>query len=352
MLKNELRNTVSQAELKRRLAEETELRRTLSFYQYHPIVDPRSFRDEFYKNLENLNVFGRIYIANEGVNAQMSVPEKNFAAFKEYLYSIDFLDGVRLNIAVEDDGKSFWVLHVKVRPKIVADGIDDATFSMANRGAYLDAEAFNNLTERPQTVVVDMRNYYEYEVGHFDGALEVSSDTFREQLPMAVKLLEDKKDAPVIMYCTGGIRCEKASAYLLHNGFTNVYHLEGGIIEYTRQVKEKGLTNKFRGKNFVFDDRLGEQISGDVISRCHQCGELSDTHRNCANGACHLLFIQCESCRAVFDGCCGEQCRTISRLPAEEQQNLRRGELTETVSSDDSQPRIRARFFDVAKKRD
>ncbi|HXG86197.1 MAG TPA: rhodanese-related sulfurtransferase [Pyrinomonadaceae bacterium] len=351
MLKNELRNTVSQEELKKRLEAETELRATLSFYQYHPIEEPQKFRDELYKNLEKLGVFGRIYIASEGVNAQMSVPEKNFAAFKDYLYSIDFLGGVRLNVAVEDDGKSFWVLHIKVRKKIVADGIEDETFSMRNRGAYLNAEEFNRLTEQPETVVVDMRNYYEYEVGHFENALEVSSDTFREQLPMAVEMLEDKKDAPVIMYCTGGIRCEKASAYLLHNGFTNVFHLEGGIIEYARQVKEKGLKNKFKGKNFVFDNRLGEQISGEIISRCHQCVEPSDTHANCANRACHLLFIQCENCRAKFDGCCGEPCQTINRLPDEEQQNLRRDGLKETVPFNNSQNRVRARFFDVGKKR-
>jgi len=350
MLKDELRNTVSQEELKKQLAEETEPRTTLSFYQYHPIADPREFRDELYRNLEKLGVFGRIYVAPEGINAQMSVPEKNFAAFKDYLYSIDFLDGARLNIAIDDDGKSFWVLHIKVRPKIVADGIEDATFSMERRGKYLKAEEFNRLTENPETVVVDMRNYYEYEVGHFENALEVSSDTFREQLPMAVEMLEDEKDRNIIMYCTGGIRCEKASAYLLHNGFTNVYHLEGGIIEYARQVGEKGLENKFRGKNFVFDNRLGEQISMEVISRCHQCGESSDTHANCVNRACHLLFIQCEKCRARFDGCCGEQCQNINRLPDEEQERLRRNGLKEIVSFNNSQTRVRARFFDVRKK--
>ncbi|MDQ3321113.1 MAG: rhodanese-related sulfurtransferase [Acidobacteriota bacterium] len=352
MAKTELRNTISQEKLKKRLEAETEPRITLSFYQYHPIGDSQSFRDELYKNLEKLDVFGRIYVANEGVNAQISVPEKNFEAFKDYLYSIDFLDGIRLNIAVDDDGKSFWVLHIKVRKKIVADGIEDATFSMRNRGAYLNAEEFNRLTENPETVVVDMRNYYEYEVGHFENALEVSSDTFREQLPMAVEMLEDKKDAPVIMYCTGGIRCEKASAYLLHNGFTNVFHLEGGIIEYARQVRKKGLKNKFRGKNFVFDNRLGEQISGDIISRCHQCGEKSDTHRNCVNQACHLLFIQCEKCLERFDGCCGESCRATNRLPTEEQQKLRRNGQKETVPFNNSQNRVRARFFDVGKKRD
>ena len=146
----ELRNLTSQEELKKRLAGDGEARKTLSFYQYHTIENPREFRDEMYEKLENLGVLGRIYVAREGINAQMSVPEKNFEAFKDYLYSIDFLNGVRLNIAVEDDGKSFWVLNVKVRKKIVADGIEDPSFNMETRGEYLNAEEFNRLTENPK----------------------------------------------------------------------------------------------------------------------------------------------------------------------------------------------------------
>jgi len=346
----ELRNLTSQAELKKRLQIDVEKRTTVSFYKYHPITEPRIFRDELYENLERLGVLGRIYIASEGINAQISVSENNFQAFKDYLYSIDFLNGVRLNIALEDDGKSFWVLSVKVRKKIVADGIEDASFSMENRGAYLNAEEFNELAENPETIVVDMRNYYEYEVGHFENALEVSSDTFREQLPMAVEMLADKKDQNIIMYCTGGIRCEKASAYLLHNGFTKVFHLEGGIIEYVRQTKEQNLENKFKGKNFVFDNRLGEQISGDIISHCHQCGDKCDTHRNCENIACHLLFIQCKNCLDKFGGCCGEECLKIKNLPPDEQKKLRRAQSKNSDSFNNSRNLLRARFFDVRNK--
>lgn len=346
----ELRNLVSQEELKKRLAVDGEARRTLSFYQYHTIENPPKFRDELYEKLKHLGVLGRIYVAGEGINAQMSVPEKNFRAFKDYLYSIDFLDGVRLNIALEDDGKSFWVLNVKVRPKIVADGIEDARFSMENRGEYLNAAEFNRLTANPETVVVDMRNYYEFEVGHFENALEVSSDTFREQLPLAIEMLADKKNENIIMYCTGGIRCEKASAYLLHNGFTKVFHLEGGIIEYVRQAKAQNLENKFKGKNFVFDNRLGEQITEEIISHCHQCGEKSDTHRNCENAACHLLFIQCEDCFGKFDGCCSEDCREIKLLPPDEQKKLRRSQQKDSGSFNNSRNLLRTRFFDVRKK--
>jgi len=126
------------------------------------------------------------------------------------------------------------------------------------------------------------------------------------------------------MYCTGGIRCEKASAYMLHKGFKNVFHLEGGIINYCKEAKEKGLENKFIGKNFVFDERLGERISPDIIATCHQCGNPADTHVNCANEGCHLLFIQCESCATDFEGCCSKECQGVIHLPLEEQKILRK----------------------------
>ena len=320
-----LHNRVSQTELKKLLYEETEYRITVSFYQYFFIENPQEFRDEFYKGLHELNVFGRIYIASEGINAQVSVPQSNFNKFKDYLYTYSNLNGLRLNIAVDKDGKSFWVLKIKIRVKIVADGINDPSFNMSKKGKYVDATAFNELSTDPNTVIVDMRNHYEYEVGHFENAIEIPSDTFREQLPMAAEMLDDKKDKNIIMYCTGGIRCEKASAYMLHRGFKNVFHLEGGIIHYANQVNEENLSNKFHGKNFVFDDRLGERITDEIISNCHQCGSKADTHTNCKNEGCHLLFIQCEACSEKYKGCCSEKCHEIIQLPDEDQKQLRKG---------------------------
>ncbi|HZK64944.1 MAG TPA: rhodanese-related sulfurtransferase [Puia sp.] len=322
-----LHNRISQKELKQRLLEETEPRTTLSFYRYFPIADPKQCRDELYLALSTIQVFGRIYLAREGINAQVSVPVSRMNDFRDYLESVEPLRGLRLNTAFSDNGKSFWVLKIKVREKIVADGIRDEYFSMEKKGRYVNAETFNELTRDPETVVVDMRNHYEYEVGHFDNALEIPSDTFREQLPMAAEMLKEKKEKPVIMYCTGGIRCEKASAYLLHQGFKQVYHLEGGIIHYANTVKEKRLENKFRGKNFVFDDRLGEPISGEVIAHCHQCGKPADTHTNCKNSGCHLLFIQCAACAEKYDGCCSVACQTVYNLPEEEQKKLRKNRI-------------------------
>lgn len=320
-----LHNRVSQKELKERLLEEKEPRITVSFYQYFFIEEVQQFRDELYKALNTLNVFGRIYVAHEGINAQVSVPQSNADAFRNYLYSIPALNGLRLNIAVDDDGKSFWVLKIKVRDKIVADGIDDPAFNMQQKGKYVNAQQLNTLVEDPSTIVIDMRNHYEYEVGHFENAVEIPSDTFREQLPMAVDMMQEHKDKNIIMYCTGGIRCEKASAYMLHNGFKNVYHLEGGIINYARQIKEEGIESKFIGKNFVFDDRLGERITEDIIAQCHQCGKPCDTHTNCKNDGCHLLFIQCEACAETYHGCCSQACTDTYMLPEEEQKELRKG---------------------------
>lgn len=345
-----LHNRISNEELKKRLMEETEPRTTISFYHYFPIQNPQEFRDYLYKHLHNLKVFGRIYVAKEGINAQASVPQSNFETLKNFLYSIEPLNGVRLNIAVDDDGKSFWVLRIKVRDKIVADGIDDPAFNMNSKGKYVDAEKMNELMKDASTIVVDFRNHYEYEVGHFENAVEIPSDTFRDQLPMAVDMLKGKEEKNIVMYCTGGIRCEKASAYMLHKGFKNVFHLDGGIINYAREIKEKGLDSKFVGKNFVFDERLGERITEDVIAHCHQCGKSCDTHTNCKNDGCHLLFIQCQECAAKYNGCCSIECQQTIHLPEERQKQIRKGIDKGKNIFNKSKARLRPKLRDVKRE--
>ncbi len=300
-------------------------RTTLSFYKYHLLEDPKAFRDELYKEWSSLEAWGRIYIANEGINAQLSIPTENFKAFKKQLYGIPFLNGVRLNLAIEDDGKSFFKLKIQVRTKIVADGLKDETFNASDSGIHLSATEFNQLTKEGNTVVVDMRNHYESEVGHFKNAILPDVDTFRESLPIVEDILTGKKENNIVMYCTGGIRCEKASAWFKHRGFKNIFQLDGGIIEYTRQVKAQGLENKFLGTNFVFDERLGEKISTEIISVCHQCGNTSAAHTNCKNEACHLLFIQCKECASKYEGCCSDECKEIIALPIDQQRELRKG---------------------------
>jgi UPF0176 protein len=302
-------------------------RLTLSFYQYAKIGNPQLLRDHLFITWDALDVLGRIYIAAEGINAQLSLPADQFNTFKTHLDTIDFLKDIRLNIAVEQDNMSFLKLKVKVRNKIVADGLNDDTFDVTNKGVHVNADQFNDLIEDENTVLVDMRNHYESEIGHFKNAVKPDVDTFRESLDIIEDDLKShKEDRNLVMYCTGGIRCEKASAYFKHKGFKNVYQLEGGIIEYTRQIKEEALENKFIGKNFVFDDRRAEKISDDIIANCHQCGNSCDTHVNCANEACHLLFIQCDSCKTEMDNCCSTNCKEIVALPYEEQKELRKGQ--------------------------
>ena len=301
-------------------------RLTLSFYVYAQIGNTQQLRDNLFIKWDSLDVLGRIYVAQEGINAQLSLPAENFEAFKTHLDSIDFLNGIRLNIAVEQDNMSFLKLKVKVRDKIVADGLNDDTFDVTDKGVHLSAKDFNAMLENPNTVCVDMRNHYESEIGHFDGAVTPDVDTFRDSLDIIEEDLKDnKEDKNLLMYCTGGIRCEKASAYYKHKGFKNVFQLEGGIIEYTRQVKEEGIENKFIGKNFVFDHRRAERITDDVISNCHQCGKACDEHTNCANEACHLLFIQCDECSEKMENTCSTDCQEIIQLSYEEQKELRKG---------------------------
>ncbi len=322
----QLYNTLSAEERAKLIDEAGKERLTLSFYAYAKILDPQQFRNELFIAWNALDALGRIYVAHEGINAQMSVPAENFEKFRETLEVYDFMKGIRLNVAVEQDNYSFLKLTIKVRHKIVADGLNDETFDVTNKGIHLKAQEFNNLLEDPNTIVVDFRNHYESEVGHFEGAITPDVENFRESLPIINEQLQNyKEDKNLLMYCTGGIRCEKASAYFKHQGFKNVFQLEGGIIEYTRQIKEENIPSKFIGKNFVFDHRLGERITDDIVSQCHQCGKPCDNHTNCANDACHLLFIQCDDCKAAMENCCSTECQEITHLPIEEQVKLRKG---------------------------
>jgi len=323
----QLYNTLSNIERAELIQKAGKDRLTISFYKYSKIGNTELLRNHLFLFWDSIDVLGRIYIAHEGINAQLSVPADNFEAFKNHLDTIVFLENVRINIAIEHDLFSFLKLKVKVRDKIVSDGLSDETFDASNRGIHVNASEFNALIEDENAVVVDMRNHYESEIGHFKNAITPDVDTFRESLDLIEEDLKDYKESKkLVMYCTGGIRCEKASAYYKHKGFKNVYQLEGGIINYARQAAELGVENKFIGKNFVFDQRRAEKISEDVIANCHQCGEPADIHVNCANAACHLLFIQCDACKEAMENCCSTNCMEVNRLPPEAQKELRKGQ--------------------------
>ena len=323
--KKNMFNKLSKEQCLALLEKETFNRITVSFYRYIILENLEKLRDHLYDNWKELEVLGRIYIAEEGINAQLSVPEHNWKDFVKNVNSYSYFKDIPFKIAVEDDGKSFFKLTIKIRNQIVADGLSINDYDVTNVGDHLSAKQWNDAIDHGATIV-DMRNHYESEIGKFKGAICPNVETFKEELPLVKDLLKGKETEPILLYCTGGIRCEKTSAYLKHHGFEDVSQLHGGIIDYTRQLNEnKELENKFIGKNFVFDERRGERISEDVISNCHQCGKPCDSHVNCKNENCNLLFLQCSTCKDKYENCCSVECIEIVNLPEDERRELRKG---------------------------
>lgn len=343
--KKGLYNKLGRKELQKKLDAETFKRRTVSFYRYVILKNPQATRDTLYNEWSALNCLGRVYLSEEGINAQMNVPEQHWTEFAEKLYHHPEFKDVPFKIAVEDDGKSFLKLTVKVREKIVADGLRIEDYDVTNVGRHLTAREWNDAMDSGKAIVVDIRNHYENEIGHFEGAMLPQAETFRDELPEVLEMLKGKEDQKVLLYCTGGIRCEKTSAYLKHHGFKDVNQLHGGIIDYARQIKDEKLPNKFKGKNFVFDERLGEQISNEVISHCHQCGEACDTHMNCANKDCNLLFIQCSSCAQKMEQTCSDECLTVIHLDETRQKELRKQKTQKKRFHSHRQPDERVKKF-------
>ena len=322
-MKKHLFNRIDKEDLKLALARETFDRMTASFYHYVNLSSPDDLRDQLYMKWNQMGVFGRVYIASEGINAQVSIPEHNWEKFSRYLDSIPEFKGISIKRALQE-GSSFYKLKIKVRNELVAYGVSEEFYDMDRVGKHLSAEEYNFAIDRTDSVVVDMRNYYESEIGHFDNALIPNVETSKELLPEVKRLLRGKENDKILLYCTGGIRCEKASSYLLHNGFKDVNQLQGGIIQYAHDIKKQGIDSKFKGKNFVFDDRLGERVTDDIISSCHLCGNSCDDHTDCKNDACHILFIQCAKCNESLNGCCSKECMEFASLPIDDQKVLRK----------------------------
>ncbi len=320
-----LYNQKSKDLLVKKLESEDFNRTTCSFYKYVTIVDPITFRDKIYEEFDNLEILGRVYIAEEGMNAQISVPDKNWGLFLKFISSIKMLYDVDIKTAI-NDGISFYKLIVKVKKEIVAYNIPKNKFNMDVVGEHLNTKQFNEAIENSNTTVIDMRNIYESEVGQFISAEIPQVEKSKDLLPEVRRMLKGREHHQVLLYCTGGIRCEKASSFLINEGIKNVKQLQGGIIQYAHDIKKEGLESKFVGKNFVFDARLGERVTEDIISTCHLCGEKSDSHKDCKNDACHILFIQCSKCDEKLNGCCSKECKKIASLPIDEQIKYRKNQ--------------------------
>ena len=340
-MKKNLYNKQNKEQLLAEIAKEDFQRVTCSFYKYVKLENVQQLRDDLYSQWQELKVLGRIYLANEGINAQISLPDFNLEKFKSELFSNPQFVDLLIKPAVQE-GLSFLKLTIKVKNEIVAYKVPDNEFDMSMVGKHLDYKDYHQKIN-DGAIVIDIRNNYEGEVGRFENAIIPDVDRSEDLLPTVKEFLQGHEDDTVLMYCTGGIRCEKASAYLINHGFKDVNQLNGGIIQYAHDIKKDNVESKFIGKNFVFDHRLGENITEDVISQCHQCDNPSNRHLDCENQACHILFIQCEPCAEKYNNCCSDKCAEFIKLPKEEQKKIfKEGEIKFTAQiSNKIKPRLK-----------
>jgi len=340
MSRESLYNKKNKEELLKDLNKESFNRITLSFYKYTSLDNLNKIRDTLYADWTKLNILGRVYIAHEGINAQISVPDNNINKFKASINSNHCFKNMKYKTAFQD-GLSFIKLTIKVKNEIVAYKIPKNQYNMNKVGNHLNSEEFNKAID-DGAIIIDMRNYYEGEIGKFKDAIIPDVDRSQDLLSEVKKILSDHKNDKILMYCTGGIRCEKASSYLLHDGFQDVNQLDGGIIQYANDVKKNNIKSKFIGKNFVFDQRLSERVTKDVLSNCHICNVPCDTHTNCLNQDCHILFIQCKKCSNFYSGCCSKKCSDFIKLPREKQRELfRSGQISfNAQKSDKTKPKL------------
>ncbi|CAL4043126.1 tRNA uridine(34) hydroxylase [Buchnera aphidicola (Tetraneura ulmi)] len=310
-----LHNLIERKILKKKIINKIEKRVIVSFYKYFFISDIFSFRNNLYKLLVFFNVLGRVYVSEEGINAQISIPKEKYLILKKKIQNFDlslrkiFFNKNQENYLVEP----FWLLVVKIKKKIVSDGISNKYLNIIKyRGLYLNSEKFNKMylinKKKNNAVFLDMRNSYEYAIGRFENSINIPEETFKNQIRNILNFLEPYKNKKIVMYCTGGIRCEKATSWIKYHGFKYVYQLKNGIIGYYNETKKKKIPMYFKGKNFVFDARMGEEITNDLFTNCKICKLPSNDYVNCSYESCHLLFIQCFQCFDKMNGCCSQIC--------------------------------------------
>jgi len=282
---------------------------TVSFYKYFHVKNPETFRVALLDIFKYYQIFGRIYVADEGINAQISIFESNVYNMKKKIALLNpNLKKLLINKSLDNFRVSFLTLKIKVRKQIVSDGIINSSFNIFNVGKRLNAVEVNNMILRPDTILVDIRNSYEHAIGHFKNSINIPENTFRKQIKKIVSRLIDFKNKNILMYCTGGIRCEKATAWLKHHSFNKVFHIKGGIIGYVNDAKKHRLPILFKGKNFVFDLRMYERVTNDIVGECYHCKLPYDTYINCSNSSCNILFIQCQICRNIYNSYCSLKC--------------------------------------------
>lgn len=272
------------------------------FYQFAEIADPEGFAAGQREFCSKEGLLGKLLVAREGINGSFSGTKEQIERYQYYLTGIDGFSDVNFK---EETAlfRPFKKLIVRVKKEIIRM---ERELDMSRRGKYITPEELLALYESGEEfIILDTRNKYESDVGRFRNALTTDIDSFRE-FPEALRALSDKKNKKIVTYCTGGIRCEKATAYMISRGFEDVYQLKDGIINFCQQYPD----TLWEGKCFVFDERLVSDVEagGEVISRCALCGESSDRYQNCRNTACDELVILCQKCSDVNEGCCSGEC--------------------------------------------
>ena len=285
---------------------------TLLYYKYARIADPELFKLEHIRFCKNLGLTGRILVAEEGINGSVSGTVEQCAAYMEFMQKHPLFAGIEFKID-EVNEPSFDRIHVRVRPELVNLGMPDLDPNQSGI-PHLKANEVLEMMEDPEVVFLDTRNKVEWEVGKFKNAVTLDIDSFRD-FPDALQSVDYLKDKKVIAYCTGGIRCEKATMVMKNLGFKNVFQIDGGIFKYCR---ESGGKN-WDGKMYVFDKRVAvdvNTVNPTVISRCRICNGLEDRLVNCSNPECNEHFVLCEKCGWEMEGACSETCKNAPRRRA------------------------------------
>ena len=282
----------------------------LLYYFYNTFHDPEAYREEHEELCKSLGLLGRILIGKEGINGTVSGTPENCDAYRQYMDNHPLTKGMEWKID-EVDKHQFPRLSIKVREEIVPLGLENEDFSPREcTGEYLSPTAWKDMLNEQDTVVIDARNQYEWELGHFKGALLPEVESFRELKEWVRNNKEDWKGKKVMTYCTGGIRCEKFSGFLKREGLEDVYQLHGGIVTYGKDPEAKG--EKWRGSCYVFDERIKVPINhtseAEIISRCSHCGEPSERYRNCEWSPCNSRHFCCEKCESASNGYCTNAC--------------------------------------------
>ncbi|MCC8410965.1 rhodanese-related sulfurtransferase [Mucilaginibacter sp. UR6-1] len=285
---------------------------TLLYYCYTTIANAEQFAADHLNFCKQLNLTGRIIVADEGLNGTVSGTVEACRAYMDAVKADNRFDSLEFKID-EVDEPSFVKMHVRYKSEIVHSGLRDPHIinPQQQTGKHLEPVEFMEMKDRDDVVILDVRSNYEHSLGKFKNAVTLDIDNFRD-FPAMINELAQYKDKKILTYCTGGIKCEKASALLLHEGFTDVYQLHGGIIKYGKEAGGKD----FEGKCYVFDNRLSVDVNSvnpEVISKCYNCGAITDKMINCANPECNEHFTQCDACGTKMEGCCSDACMSHPR---------------------------------------